>query len=153
VPLLQENDVFGLGGWCITGKFPRQFLPMFRETMHLVIPFLGKEGVKRVHVWGCCYAPALGELLYLCDEWGIGLSTDSAAPSIRPAFGRWGYGSWSDPTYTHRKPSVEELGRHRRLHVYLTRRWLRDFRVREPAYYRAVWRLQPQQLCLWETVS
>ncbi len=150
MPYLQAGDLFGLGGWCITGKFPHQFLPVFRETMHSVIPFLAREGVKRVHLWGVCYAPALGELLALCDGWGIALSTDSASPSSRPAFGRWGYSSWSDPMYTHRKPPTTELGRHRKLHVYLTRRWLRDFRTREARWYRATWKPQPYQQMLWE---
>ncbi|GHO44115.1 hypothetical protein [Ktedonospora formicarum] len=53
--LLEDGDVFGLGGWRITGKLPAQILPVFRETMRLVTPFLGREGVKRVHVWGVCY--------------------------------------------------------------------------------------------------
>ncbi len=136
VPSLQEGDIFGLGGWCITGKFPRHCLPVFRETMQQVIPFLSREGVKRVHVWGVCYAQALGELLWLCDQYGLVLSTDSAGPALRPALGRWGYASWSDPSY--RKPPNETLGRHRKLHVYLTRRWLRDFRSREAGSYRFV---------------
>lgn len=133
VPLLSNGDVFGLGGWCITGKLPSQMLPVFRETMQLVIPFLGKEGVKRVHIWGVCYAKALGELLYLCDEYGITLSTDSMGPSIRPARGRWGYASWTNPHY--RIPPVEIRGLHRAQHVQLTREWLADFRTRESRYY------------------
>src|SRR5438552_1185697 len=77
VPLMETGDVFGLGGWCITGKLPVQMMPVFREVITLVIPFLGREGVKRVHIWGVCYAKALGELLWACDQYGIVLSTDS----------------------------------------------------------------------------
>lgn len=126
VPLLEDGDIFGLGGWCITGKMPAQMMPVFRETMRLVIPFLGREGVKRVHIWGVCYAPALGELLWLCDEWGITVSTDSAGPSILPAMGQWGYAEWRDNTY--KQPPVEIRGLERARHVQATRTWLQSFR-------------------------
>jgi len=139
VPLLSPGDVFGLGGWCITGKLPAQMLPVFRETMRLVIPFLGREGVKQVHIWGVCYAKALGELLWLCDEYGIALSTDSAGPSIRPAMGSWGYAEWRDPTY--QRPPVEIRGSERARHVAATREWLEGFRA-TPHYVP----LQPRQM-------
>lgn len=151
VPYMEDGDLFGLGGWCITGKFPRQFLPVFRETMQTVIPFLGREGVKRVHVWGVCFAPALGELLWLCDQAGIVLSTDSAGPSLRPCMGNWGYASWRKKPGAYRQPPTSERGRHRMLHVYLTRRWLRDFRIREAKHYRFVpIKAKPIQLELLE---
>jgi hypothetical protein len=127
VPLLAPDDVFGLGGWCITGKLPKQMLPVFRETMRVVVPFLGREGVRQVHIWGVCYAKALGELLWLCDEYGIALSTDSAGPSVRPAMGSWGYAEWSDPTY--QRPPVETRGLERARHVKATRAWLEAFRM------------------------
>jgi len=149
VPLMQENDVFGLGGWCITGKFPAQMQPVFRETLYSVIPFLGQEGIKRVHIWGVCFAPALGELLWLCDQHGVTLSTDSMGPSVRPAMGRWGYGDWTDTSYSSApslKPeeaqetstvkgfagnSIEiarARGAHRTEHVRQVRGWLKYFR-------------------------
>jgi hypothetical protein len=142
VPLLAPGDVFGLGGWCITGKLPTQMLPVFRETMRLVIPFLGREGVKQVHIWGVCYAKALGELLWLCDEYDIALSTDSAGPSVRPAMGSWGYAEWSDPSY--RRPPVEIRGLERARHVGATRQWLETFRM-TPHYAP----LQPRQMKLF----
>jgi hypothetical protein len=142
VPLLTSGDVFGLGGWCITGKLPAQMLPIFRETMRLVIPFLGREGVKQVHIWGVCYARALGELLWLCDEQGITLSTDSAGPSVRPAMGSWGYAEWSDPTYRRPEPAIRGLERAR--HVTATREWLDHFRT--TPHYKP---LQPLQTRLW----
>lgn len=142
VSLLEPGDRFGLGGWCVVGKFPAQMMPVFRETMRLLIPFLGREGVKRVHLWGVCYAPALGELLWLCDEQGISLSTDSAGPSIRPALGQWGYAEWRDPQY--RRPAVEIRGLERARHVEATRAWLHRFR--ETPHYHPV---QPRQLSLF----
>lgn len=87
VPLLQDGDLLGLGGWCVVGKFPAQMLPVFRETMALVLPFLGREGIQRVHLWGVIYAPALADLLWLCDQYHIRLSTDSIGPALRPALG------------------------------------------------------------------
>ena len=141
VPLLEPGDVFGLGGWCITGRLPAQILPVFRETMRLVIPFLGREGVKRVHVWGVCYAKALGELLWLCDEWGITLSTDSAGPTIKPAMGEWGYAEWRDASY--QRPPPETRGLERARHAAATRDWLLSFR--STPHYRP---LRPLQLTM-----
>ena len=150
VPHLETQDLFGLGGWCVTGKFPAQIMPVFRETMHEVIPFLGREGVKHVHIWGVCYAPALGELLWLCNQHDIALSTDSMGPSIKPCMGAWGYASWRDNTYHQPSPDIRGLERAR--HVQLTREWLADFRIREAKHYRSVWREKPHQLSLLEAV-
>ena len=170
IPYLWPGDIFGLGGWCITGRMPAQMMPVFRETMHLVIPFLGQEGITRAHIWGVCYTPALGELLWLCDQYGIQLSTDSVGPAKKPTQGQWGYGSWrmKDGTYT--RPDVLESCQHvdsqgkkvptctldtycrgleRARHVTLTREWLADFRVRETRYYRYVpMKAKPIQLTL-----
>lgn len=121
-----QSDILGLGGWCITGMMPTQIMPSFRETMQLLIPFLGREGIRRVHVWGVCYARASGLLLRLCDEWSIALSTDSAGPNIRPNFGRWGYAEWHNPRYA--RVPVETRGLERAKHVALTRAWLAQFR-------------------------
>lgn len=142
VSLMEAGDMFGLGGWCIVGKLPAQLMPVFRETMRLLIPFLGREGVKRVHLWGVCYAPALGELLWLCDEQGITLSTDSAGPSLRPVLGQWGYAEWRNPFY--QCPAVDIRGLERARHVEATRAWLYHFRA-TPHYHP----IQPRQLPLF----
>ncbi|GCE31988.1 hypothetical protein KDA_74720 [Dictyobacter alpinus] len=149
LPYLQEGDMLGLGGFCILGRFPRQTMPIFREIIHEVIPFVGREGVRQIHIWGCLFAPALGELLWLCDQYGIKLSTDSAYPSLRPVLGRWGYASWADKTYTLRRPpNGPELGRQRKIHCWLVRRWLANFRDRELQHYR--WRAIRQQHRIFE---
>jgi hypothetical protein len=83
--------------------------------MRLVVPFLKREGIRRVHIWGVCFAEPLGELLWMCDhdEEGnpdpyhrIALSTDSVGPSTRPVkkdkqtgYGTWGYASWCNNRY------------------------------------------------------
>lgn len=166
LPSLHHGDLLGLGGWCITGKLPGQMLPVFRETMHLIIPFLGKEGITRVHIWGVCYAPALGELLWLCDQLGITLSTDSMGPQVRPTRGRWGYAEWTDRHYrrvqadSEREGVVnawdgslvrirEARGLHRAEHVQQVRSWLGHFRG--TSHYPAEeprWLRQPRQLLL-----
>jgi hypothetical protein len=105
VPLLHPGDILGLGGWCIVGRSPAQMMPVFRATMQLLIPFLATEGIQRVHVWGLCYAEALGFLLWLCDLYGITLSTDTAMPAQRPVFGEYGYADWHMRDYkAHRPP-------------------------------------------------
>lgn len=165
LPLLQEGDLLGLGGWCVTGKFPKVMLPAFRETMRLVIPFVAREGVQAVHVWGVIFAKALAFLLWMCDQHHVRLSTDSMGPCTYPAFGRWGYAEWADPTYV--RPLVYEScqarefhrceeenlscrGRERIRHVETTRGWLASFRE-TPHYPRGVpvSLTQPQQRSLW----
>lgn len=132
VPLLEAGDVLGFGGWCITGKMRSVMMPIFRETIRLVIPWLGRVGVKRIHIWGVLYAPALGELLWMCDQQDIALSTDSSGPSWRPSFGEWGFANWKDKTYV--KAPVEIRGLDRARHVEATREWLRNLRYSR--YYR-----------------
>lgn len=127
-----DTDIFGLGGWCILGKMPSLMMPTFQETITQVIPLLARAGVKQVHIWGVLYAPGLGQLLYLCDQHGLKLSTDSAGPSMRPCNGVWGYADWySEIT----PPPVEERGLRRAEHVQLVRDWLADFR--QTQYYQA----------------
>lgn len=149
------QDIFGLGGWCILGKQP-SLLPVFRKTIAQVIPLLAQHKVQRVHIWGVCFPEALGELLYMCDQYGLKLSTDSVGPSTRPTKGEWGYGSWRDSSY--KKPTVLDscrtldasgykaptcvlgtrcTGLERARHVQETRDWLSNFRVREPGLYHA----------------
>jgi hypothetical protein len=114
MPYVRTGDIVGLGGWCILGR-DHSLLPAFRETMRLVIPFLKREGIRRVHIWGVCFAEPLGELLWQCDhdaegnpdpDHCISLSTDSVGPSTRPVkkdkqtgYGTWGYASWCNNRY------------------------------------------------------
>lgn len=100
LPLLDpERDLFGLGGWCITGLLPSLILPAFKRVMCELIPYLAREGVKRVHVWGVIFPEALAVLSVLCARYGIIPSTDSSGPCRYPILGQWGYGSWRDNSY------------------------------------------------------
>lgn len=128
---LDPEDILGLGGWCITGKMRKVMTPVFRETILTVIPYVAKHNVKWVHIWGVIYPTALGELLWLCDQYDIKVSTDSAGPSFRPAMGSWGYDGWTDNTY--KRPPVEIRGLERARHVQQTRSWLES--LRETPYY------------------
>jgi hypothetical protein len=152
VKVMKSDDIFGLGGWCITGLRRHAMLPAAALILPGVFEVIGRANVKRVHVFGVIIPKLLGFLLYLCDRYGIQLSTDSAGPCVEPARnGNWGYGSWTEPKY--KKPfSLESCrvldeqgnkaptcvagthcaGMERIRHVTLTRKWLANFREREP---------------------
>lgn len=153
-----DDDIFGLGGWCITGLIRHKMLPAAADMLPGVFEVLGQMGVKRVHVFGVIIPALLGFLLYLCDSYGIHLSTDSAGPCVEPARnGNWGYGSWTNPGYKRASmfdschvvdadgkkaptctPQTRCIGHDRILHTQLTREYLANFREREPGYYHAI---------------
>ncbi len=145
VPLLQENDTLGLGGWCILGRMP-SLMQNFLETLALIIPFCFGEGVQRIHLYGCIYYPALAACLAICDYHNIKMSVDSAFPSFAPRIGKWGYGSWRRNAYK-RPPVLPScktqscgldtrcLGQECIRHIVETRQWLADFRTRESQHY------------------
>lgn len=125
IPMLRnEKDVLGLGGWCIIGMMPKLMMPVFQETILQLIPYAAKRGVKKAHIFGVIYPNALGKLLWLCNQYGLELSTDSASPSCHPWRGQWGYGEWRDNTY--QVAPVEIRGLERARHVALTRAWLEN---------------------------
>jgi hypothetical protein len=75
------GDVIGLGGWCILGRW-QSWLPEFWATCYSVLPLIAHAGVDRVHILGVLWQPALGGLLWLADQHGISVSTDSSAPLL-----------------------------------------------------------------------
>lgn len=126
MPSFRDGDILGLGGWCVVGKFPKTMMPVFEETICKVVPFARKEGIRRIHIWGVCYAPALGMLLSICDAEGIALSTDSSGPMLKPLLGEWGYMGWARRVerYTNQRIRSEAMS----AHVNETRQWLSEFR-------------------------
>lgn len=138
------RDTLGLGGWCIIGMMPRRMMPVFRETLHAVIPMVARAGIQRVHIFGVIFPAALGELLWMADRHGIAVSTDSTSPANNPWRGDWGYGEWRDNSYQVVPTSIRGLERAR--HVQLTRAWLARLRetpwYREPVYH-------PRQMVLF----
>ena len=139
-----QSDIFGLGGWCIAGKMPSVMREPFDDTMTLVIPFLAGAGVKKVHIWGVTDVDFLGPLLYLCDDAGLKLSTDSSGASRRPSFGQWGYKGWTNNKFE--RPDTSIRGIFRALHVIETRRWLKN--LRNTCYYKPP-NIQPKQMVLF----
>lgn len=74
-----DRDWLALGGWCNLGK-KQQRMQQFRRTMLEVIPLIADSPVCHVHIYGVLFQPALGNLLWLCDQHGLTLSTDSQKP-------------------------------------------------------------------------
>ncbi len=132
MPYMREGDVFGLGGWCIIGMMSAVMMPTFNDTLLSVIPFLAREGVKRVHIWGVLYAPALGRLLAMCDKYGLEVSTDSAGPIVRITLGQWGYDDWKKdiPKLLTQKEITSTMTEH----VKAVRSWLANFRQKRKHY-------------------
>lgn len=81
-----ENDIFAFGGRCILGR-QRSLLPEHYETLIEVIPMIAQAGLKRVHIFGVLYDRAIAPMAWLCDQYGLALSTDSIAP-IKGALGK-----------------------------------------------------------------
>ena len=77
----RPHDWIGLGGWCILGRW-RSWLPVFWATLSRVLPRIADAGVGHVHIFGVLYQPALGGLCWLADQYGLTVSTDSAAPIL-----------------------------------------------------------------------
>lgn len=77
----QPGDWFGLGGWCILGRHTR-LLPTFWTTLYSVLPLVAWAGVRHVHIFGVMWQRALGGLLWLADQHGLAVSTDSSAPIL-----------------------------------------------------------------------
>jgi hypothetical protein len=75
-------DTIGLGGWCILGRWT-SWLPTFWDAMRQSLPLIADAGVKTVHIFGVLYRPALGGLLWLADQYGLSVSTDSSAPILQ----------------------------------------------------------------------
>lgn len=72
-------DIIGFGGWCILGRMT-SWLPEFWRTLRLTFPMIAGAGIKDVHIFGVLYQPALGGMLWLADQYGLSISTDSTAP-------------------------------------------------------------------------
>jgi hypothetical protein len=125
IPFFKHGDILGLGGWCIIGKMSRQMMPVFEETVDLIFPFIKRQGIPSVHIWGVIYPPALAYLSLAAHQYDISVSTDSAGVNLNPVRGQWGYGSWRDNRYI--RPNGNLLGLDRVRHTQLTREWLANF--------------------------
>lgn len=77
----EPGDWFGLGGFCIIGKHTK-WLPTFWASIRRVLPLVVAKGMKHVHIFGVMFRPALGGLLWLADQHGLTVSTDSSGPVL-----------------------------------------------------------------------
>ncbi len=77
--IAQPEDIIGLGGWCILGRF-KSWIPEFWRTIHATLPMIAANGNKNIHIFGVLYQPVLGNLLWLADQYDLSVSTDSSAP-------------------------------------------------------------------------
>ncbi|MEC4804091.1 MAG: hypothetical protein SAJ72_07500 [Jaaginema sp. PMC 1080.18] len=88
----ESEDTIGLGGWCILGQ-QRRWLPTFWETIERILPIIASAQIKHIHIFGVSWwrpgrhSPQvhtpLGSLLWLCDRYGLSLTTDSRSPIAR----------------------------------------------------------------------
>lgn len=127
-----QTDILGFGGWCIIGKMPKVMMPVFRKTILSCIPLAARHGIQKIHIWGVLYPHALGELLYVCDQYGILVSTDSSGPIYNPRVGNWGYGDWRSLSY--KSAPLDKMWIHVVIHIKLVRCWLKHFRSTQ--YYK-----------------
>lgn len=79
--MAQPGDWIGLGGWCIVGRFTT-WLPEFQRAMARSIPRIAAAGVRRVHLFGVLWEPAVASLVWEADQHGIAISVDSTAPVL-----------------------------------------------------------------------
>lgn len=82
------GDWFGLGGWCILG-LRKSLLPVFWQTLHIVLPMVKVAGLSHVHIFGVTWLPALGGLLALADKYELTVSTDSTGPVLSCTWKDW----------------------------------------------------------------
>ena len=78
----RPGDWIGLGGWCILGLH-KSWIPTFWQAARRCLPMIARAGITRAHIFGVLYPPVLGGLLWLCDQHGLTLSTDSSGPVLQ----------------------------------------------------------------------
>lgn len=86
IAMMDKRDCFGFGGFCIIGQrrnsmtpdgctFPEQFVCIVEEVM----PLLQFAGIKRAHVFGVSYLPALRQVIPIAERHGVALSIDTSS--------------------------------------------------------------------------
>lgn len=94
VSLMQPQDTFAFGGFCILGM-QRSLLPTFERTLDFVLPLLARNGHKRAHLLGICWAKALETAHRKAAPLGIEISTDSSSIEVNSIMGKiWTKEKW-----------------------------------------------------------
>jgi hypothetical protein len=104
VRLMEAGDIFAFGGFCILGRHKR-LLPKFIASLRLVLPMLQAQGVKRAHLLGICWAPALEVAERERAGYDITFTTDSSSLEMNSIMGR----VWRDRQW-HKTYSKEDKG-------------------------------------------
>lgn len=104
IKLMEPGDIFAFGGFCILGKHKR-LLPLFVDTLRAVLPMLQRHGVKRAHLLGICWAPALEAVERERAGYDIAFSTDSSSLEMNSIMGR----VWRDRQW-HKTHTKEDKG-------------------------------------------
>lgn len=104
VRLMEAGDIFAFGGFCILGRHKR-LLPKFIASLRLVLPMLQTQGVKRAHLLGICWAPALEAAERERAGYDITFTTDSSSLEMNSIMGR----VWRDRQW-HKTYSKEDKG-------------------------------------------
>jgi hypothetical protein len=64
-------------------------MPTFWQTLRLVLPMIAARSVQHVHIFGVLFLPALGGLLWLAEQHGLTVSTDSTAQVLACTWKNW----------------------------------------------------------------
>jgi hypothetical protein len=77
------EDWIGLGGWCILGIADfKHYLPEFYRVLNICIPLIAKHKIKKIHLFGVRYEPAVAPFTWICHQHGIVPSTDNSRPIL-----------------------------------------------------------------------
>lgn len=92
LPLMQADDVFAFGGFCILGRMPARMTETFRETVGRVMPLVRDVvGITEYHLLGVMYAPGVIWADALAGHLGVSLATDGSGPEQAACIGGRGY--------------------------------------------------------------
>lgn len=80
--MAKTSDYVGMGGFCIIGKMKKVMLPVFFETLDLLLPMVQKKGIKRIHLFGVGIPDAVTYFAKQCQKFNIEGSTDTSAPEV-----------------------------------------------------------------------
>jgi len=87
IPLIRAGDWCGLGGWCTLGRRKTR-LPIFLDVLHRVASVMVNYRVSHLHLFGISWIKALVLASRIAKNYGVTLSTDSAAPMRLQQWGR-----------------------------------------------------------------
>lgn len=85
--MAQENDVIGLGGFCIISQ-QRKYENQFYQIIDRIFPMIAGKGIKRVHIFGVGIFRVLINAANLAKKYNLNLSYDTSAYTFSSVQGR-----------------------------------------------------------------